>query len=218
MASYFTLTLDTAAPTGCSISILSPASSRNVTATLAATGAAQMKLYGDIVASTSSGAAITEAAATWETYSISKALTLTASDGAKTVYAKFRDAVGNESAAVSTVVSLDCSAPTVTVNGPDVSTVSLVQGYDSCTFSFTASEKFVEYQVRVVPANNSAHTAGTLIGTAHGSANMSGTGNWTETSSLSCTIRGADLAAAASGDGAKIIKVFVRDQSGNWSV
>lgn len=217
MAAYFTLTLDTTAPSGCGIKIATPTNVRSVTATLSATGATQMKLWGGIV-SGSSATEITESGATWESYAATKALTLSTGDGTKTVYAKFRDAVGNESVTVSATVTLDTTAPVVTVTGPDVSTISLVSGYNESAFSFTVSEAFVAYEVRVVTSNTSAHSVGTVIGTANGSVNMSGTGSWEKTSAISCVINGADLAAASSGDGAKIIKVFVKDSSGNWSV
>ena len=218
MSAYFTLTLDTTAPSGAKITIPSPSASRSVTATLSATGATQMKLYGDIVSGTSSSTKITESAAEWETYAPSKAVTLASGDGVKTVYVKFRDAVGNETTAASATVTLDTKAPVVTVTGPDVSTISKVSGFDECAFSFSADEAFVQYEVRVVPESGSAHTAGTVIGTANGSSNMSGSGSYAASQAISCVIKGADLEKASSGDGAKIIKVFVKDATGNWSV
>lgn len=219
MASYFTLTLDTTAPSGTSIKVPSLVNTRSVTATLAATGATQMKLWGDIVAGTSSSTAITEAAASWEAYATTRAVTLTSGDKAKTVYAKFRDAVGNESAAVSATVTLDMTAPAVTVSaGPDHATVSTVSGYEKSAFSWSADGDFVEYKVCVVPANTSVQSAGTVIGTTNGSENMAATGTFKAAQTVASTITGADLKAASSADGAKIIKIFVRDAAGNWSV
>jgi hypothetical protein len=46
---------------------------------------------------------------------------------------------------------------------------------------------------------------------------MHGTTATAADASISCTINGADLETASSGDGAKIVKVFVKDASGNWS-
>lgn len=214
MASYFNLTLDTTAPSGAKITIPTLTNTRSITAVLAATGAAQMKLYGDIGTGT---AALTEAAAGWETYAESKAIQLTSGDGAKKVYVKFRDQVGNESAAVSAATTLDTTAAVVTITGPDVSTISKVDGYNVAAFSFSSDTDFVAWEVRVVPSSSSAHTAGTVIGTANGSTNMTGSAG-TAGTSVSCTIHGADLEAASAGDGAKIIKVFVKDAAGNWSV
>jgi predicted CXXCH cytochrome family protein len=84
---------DTEPPTG-SISINAGAASTNTTSvalTLAAsdtggTGVAQMRFSNDLITWS-----------TWETFATSKSWTLTASEGAKTVYAQFRDAAGNSS-------------------------------------------------------------------------------------------------------------------------
>lgn len=214
MASFFNLVLDTTAPSGASLSIATLTATRNITATLAATGATQMKLYGDI----GTGAATSESAASWETYATSKSITLTSGDGVKTVYVKFRDSVGNETAAISKTTTLDTTGAVVTITGPDVSTISKVDGYNVAAFSFSVDSDFVEYVVRVVPASGSEHTAGVAIGTTNGSTNMAATGSFKANTAISCTINGADLEAASSGDGAKIIKVFVKDSAGNWSV
>ena len=125
MASYFTLTLDVTPPSNGSISIHSSTNTVNITATLSATGATQMKLYGDIT-NTVGGSAISEASASWVTYSVSKDIILTNGDGAKTVYVKYRDEVGNETSAYSASTVLDTAGPTVEVSGPDVATISKV--------------------------------------------------------------------------------------------
>lgn len=215
MASYFNLVLDTTAPSNGSISIVTLTNALSIKATLSAVGATQMKLYGDIGAGAT---ATTESAASWETYAESKTIQLTSGDGVKTVYVKFRDAVGNESAAVSATTTLDTTAAVVTITGPDVSTISKVNGYNVATFSFSADTEFVSYQVRVVPTSGSAHDAGVVIGTANGSENTSGTDVIAANTAVTVKINGADLEAASSGDGAKIIKVFVKDAGGNWSV
>lgn len=217
MAAYFNLTLDTTAPSGGSISLPSRASGVNVTATVAATGASYMKLWGDICAA-AGGAAITEANASWVAYADSKSVILTATDATKTVYVKFKDDVGNESSAYSASVILDTTVPVVTIVGPDVAKISKVSGYNVSTFSFSANEVFTEWSVRVVPSASSLHTAGTQIPTTGGSANMSGSAQTAKDAAVECTIYGADLESASSGDGAKIVKVFVKDLTGNWSI
>lgn len=216
MAAYFNLTLDTTAPSGGSISLASRTNSVNVTATLGATGATYMKLWGDICA-TAGGTAITESNASWVAYSTTAPIILTSTDGTKTVYAKFKDDVGNESASVNASTILDTTGPVVTIVGPDVTKISKVAGYNVCSFSFSADEAIAEWTVRVVPSTSSVHTAGTQIGTTGGSTNMSGSTQTAAETAISCTIYGADLETASSGDGAKIIKVFVKDLTGNWS-
>ena len=79
--------------------------------------------------------------------------------------------------------------------------------------------EFEEYKVCVVPQNNSTQDAGTVIGTTNGSINTSGSdGDYPASENIQVTINGADLEAASSGDGVKIVKVFVKNAAGTWSV
>ncbi|MDD5466128.1 MAG: SH3 domain-containing protein [Candidatus Omnitrophica bacterium] len=94
-------------PTNTSIVIAGGAANtlvREVTLTLAATGATQMA-----ISNTADFAGVS-----WETYAASKSWTLTAGDGTKTVYAKFRDAGGDVSTAVSDTIILGTSTGTET--------------------------------------------------------------------------------------------------------
>ena len=71
----------------------------------------------------------------------------------------------------------------------------------------------------VVPANNSTQDAGVIIGTTNGSQNTSGSdGSYPASENIQVTITGADLEVASSGDGVKIVKVFVKNAAGTWSV
>ncbi len=216
MASFFNLTLDTLAPAGLSI-ILNDgaqyATSANVTAKISVsdevTTGYQMKIWGH---------AETEEAASWETFAAEKAITLPDGDGLKTIYCKVRDDVGNESAAASDTITLNSTIPAVTITGPDKSRISKVTGYDAAAFSFVCDVDFEEYTVRVVPATSSLHAAGTQIPTTGGSTNVSGTeGGYKKNTAINVTVKGADLEAASSGDGVKIVKVFVKNAAGTWS-
>lgn len=214
MASYFNLTLDTLAPTISSFTINNGASvttSTTVTLAIASSDAAAMKIWGiNGVAS--------EAAATWETFAASKSVTLTTGDGSKTVYVKVRDSVYNESAASSATITLSTAIPTITITGPDVSTISEQPGKNTATFSFSSSMALKAWKVKLVPANNSAHDAGTQIGTTNGSTNMTGT-TMAANTAKQCTINGSDLSVAAGGaDGTYIIKVFGQASANDlWS-
>ena len=214
MASYFNLTLDTLAPSITAFSINSGAAvttSRNVTLNITAPEAASMKIWGiDGVAS--------EAAASWETFASTKNVTLTSGDGTKTVYIKVRDSVYNESAASSDTITLSTAIPTITITGPDVSVISEQSGKNISTFSFTSSMALKAWKVKLVPANSSAHDAGTQIPTTGGSTNMSGT-TLAANTSKECKIYGADLSSAAGGtDGTYIIKVFGQASANDlWS-
>lgn len=214
MASYFNLTLDTLAPSITAFSINNGASvttDRNVTLNITAPEAASMKIWGiDGVAS--------EAAASWETFSATKSVTLTSGDGSKTVYVKVRDSVYNESAAASDTITLSTAIPTITITGPDVSVISEQSGKNIATFSFSSSMALKAWTVRLVPSNASAHDAGTQIPTTGGSTNMSGT-TLAANTSKECKIYGADLSSAAGGtDGTYIIKVFGQASANDlWS-
>ena len=208
MASYFNLTLDTTAPSGLTVSINDDAlytTSTTVTVKLTLsdeqTSGYQMKIWGI------AGAA-NEGDASWETYAAKKSVTLESGDGLKTVHVKVRDDVGNESAEASDDITLNTAVPAVTVTGPDKSKIS-----------FTVDVEFAEYKVCVVPETSSTQDAGTQIPTTGGSTNTSGTGgSYPASTPIEVTISGADLQTASSGDGVKVVKVFVKTAAGIWSV
>lgn len=221
MAAYFNLTLDTLAPSGLTLTInggVSTVTSTSVTLGVSVsdgdTSGYSMLIYGDV------GAGLTEGEATWESFATSKSITLKTGDGSKTVKAKVKDDVGNVSAEATVTVTLDTTVPVVSISaGPDYSKVSTVSGYDTCTFSFQADSVFTEYKVKVVTSTSALHSTGTQLGTTNGSTNMSGSGSFPASTPIQCTIKGADLSAAVSGvNQAHIIKVFVKDTSGLWSV
>lgn len=220
MAAFFNLTLDTLAPQNCSVIINSGAARTNIAEVMLAiaTGDADttgytMKVYGDIV-----GAASAEEAS-WEAFSAEKAVELTAGDGTKTVHVIIRDDVWNEAPAVSDFIELDTTAAVVTISGPDVSKVSEVEQKNVSTFSFVVNEAFQEYKVMVVETEGAAHDAGVLIPTEAGSVNTSGAaGNYEANKAIEVKINATDFKTAKGGaDGIGIVKVFVRDLTGNWS-
>lgn len=218
MASYFNLTLDTLAPQGLTIKLnngsqytTSKVVQLAINVTDESADGYQMKVWGiDGIAK--------ESDAVWETLANVKDITLSTGDGLKTVYVKVRDDVYNETAVTSTSITLDTSVPAVTIIGPDVSRISKTSPKDVATFSFTSDVAFTEYKIKVVPSKSSLHDAGTLIGAANGSTNMSATGTFKASTAITCKIYGKDLEAASAGDGEKIIKVFVKNSVGTWSV
>lgn len=91
--------------------------------------------------------------------------------------------------------------------------------FNVSAFSFSANADFEEYKIKVVPSESSLENAGTQIPVTSGSTNTSGTeGGYKADTAINVTINGADLEAASSGDGVKIIKVFVKNAAGTWSV
>ena len=218
MASFFNLTLDTLAPEELTVTLNDGAeytTSATVTLKLTLTDEEttgyQMKIWGV-------NGINDEGTAEWETYTAQKSITLTPGDGLKTVSVKVRDDVGNESAAATDTITLDTKVPTVTITGPDKPKISKMTGFNESRFSFIADVAFEEYKVCVVPQTSSAQDAGTVIPTTAGSSNTSGSGDYKASTKIDVVINGTDLATASSGDGVKIIKVFVRTSSGLWSV
>lgn len=232
MANYFTLTLDTTGPSNPSIRLDNNAqfATNSLVTAAISTGDAektgyQMKIWGDLdlawaksngLVGTNS-TTITQETASWVTFAASKQLKLSGSDGSKTISLQLRDDVYNVSAVASDSITLDTTRPTVTITGPDVNRISKQAGKNVAAFSFTVDTDFVEYKVKVA-ASGADHSTGSAIGTANGSANMAGTGDYAKGAVINCTINGADLEAASGGDGVKSIKVFVKDEAGNWSV
>lgn len=233
MANYFTLTLDTTGPSNPSIRIDNNAqfaTNQLVTASIgtgdSSTQGYQMKIWGDIDLAWAksngivgaSATTLTEGTASWIAYATTKQLKLSTGDGAKTINLQIRDDVYNVSALATDSINLDTTRPIVTITGPDVSKISKQAGKDMASFSFTTDTDYVEYKVKVVSSSGADHASGTLIGTTNGSTNTSGTGDYVKSSVINVTIDGADLEAASAGDGAKTIKVFVKDDAGNWSI
>lgn len=99
------------------------------------------------------------------------------------------------------------------VSGPTQSTISRVAGQDSSSVQWQADGAFASYMIRVVPADTSPVSAGTLVEQDQAVAAGSGAGGTPYTSDIT----DAELEAASSGEGDKILKIFVRSPSGTWS-
>jgi len=232
--SYFTLNYDTTGPASPSISINSGATYSTAVLTTATistgdgtTTGYSMQIWGDIDLSwgitngffVGGATAATQANAIWQTYATSKQIQLASGDGTKNVHIVIRDDVNNPSAQADTSIILNTTLPTVTISGPDVSKISNQTGKNTATFSFQSDTIFTDYLVKVVSATSGDNTTGVTVGVVNGSTNTQGTnaGGFAANTPTTVTIKGADLAVASSGDGAKIIKVFVKNQAGLWS-
>jgi hypothetical protein len=228
LANFFYLTLDTVGPSNPSISLEGGATycaAQLITATIGCsdgdTTGYQMKIWGDVDTTYDADVQATEGASNWKTYNTTLQMKLSATDGLKTVYLKLRDAVWNTSSQTSDTITLDTAVPVVTISaGPDLNVISKQTGKNVCAFSFSVDSIFDEYKVKLVPATTSLNDAGTLILTTNGSTNMSGTaGDYAADTNINCTINALDFETAGASNGVqKIIKVFAKDKSGQWSV
>lgn len=227
MPGTFQITLDTTGPGGVTITLDAgnPAwSLDNVVDAIVATTdpdvtGYQVKFWGDVAGVPD------EASATWQNYTgASIPVTLTAGDGAKTVYCRLRDDVWNTSSTANDSITVDTTAPVITlIAGPDATRISKVAGKDVSVIQWKSDSALQAYKIKVVPSTSSLQGAGTTIPTAGGSTNMSQTGAGgaqvlAADTTVTSTIHGADLESASAGDGAKTVKVFGQDLAGNWSV
>lgn len=226
MANYFSLTLDTTAPSSPSIVLdggATYATQQLIDATIStgdgATVGYQMKIWGSVDGTENVNIQSTEGASSWITFNTTQQVKLSSGDGNKTINLKIRDDVLNESSEVSDSVILDTTVPVVTIIGPDVPKISKVAGANVCSFSFTCDTIFNEYKVKVVSASGASHDTGVQLLETNGSINMSGNvGGYPASTPINCQITGLDLETASAGDSAKTIKVFVKDESNQWSV
>lgn len=221
MPANFNLVLDTTPPQAVTCVIEAAAGTTTdpfIDVTVGTTDAAggglagyQVKVWGDVEG------APDEASAVWQAYagpSSPLTLQLSGTDGVKTVYAKLRDDVWNESAAVSDQIVLNQVGVTVNIiSGPDVNRVSRIATKRQATFTWAADGPFAHYEVRVVPSSNSDHLAGVPVGSV-GSTNVSGDAAFAGNTPIITVVDGRDVPDP---DETKVIKVFAQDADGNWS-
>lgn len=220
----FTLTLDTTAPGSPTFTINSGAAystSVNVTCQIGtsdgSTTGYQFKIWGDVDTANDADVQATEGASNWITFAATKAVKLSAVDGAKNLHCKIRDDVWNTTSQLDASITVDSDVPTATVSvAVSPTKISKIATKDTATFQFQADEACQAWKVKVVPATGSLESAGTTIPTTAGSANVTG-GALAATTNQSVTIKGADLETAGA-EGANIVKVFVQDIAGVWSI
>lgn len=227
VANYFLVTLDTTGPATPAIVIENGASYASVQLVNCAisvsdpvTTGYQMKIWGDVDTSYDINTQDTELGSSWVTFTASKQIKVSNTLGVKTLYLKVRDDVNNESSQASDTINLDTSKPSVTVSSPDVTRISKNAGKDTVSVTFTSDKIFTDYIVKFVSSTGSTNTSGVTIPSTAGSTNVSGTNasGYPAGVPISVSIKGADLETASAGDSSKIIKIFVKDQAGNWSV
>jgi hypothetical protein len=227
-ASSFNVVVDTTAPGGATLSLNGGAAfvaSQAITATLntsdTPTTGYQILIWGDVDPAANASIQTTQGASAWITpgsFAAAQAVTLSAGDGLKTINARIRDDVWNETATLTQTITLDTVAPTVNITtGPDTTKVSTTAGKRTVNFSFTVgSEAITAWEVAVVANAGSVRGSGTVIGNTNGSTGVSG-GALNAATVQPVVLDARDLQAASAGDGTKVVKVFVRDASGSWS-
>lgn len=229
MSNFFYLILDMTAPANPSVSINNGANyttnqivDLTIGTTDVDTSGYQIKIFGDIDNSFDSNIKETKEESAWIAFNNSKQIKLSDGDGLKTINVVIRDDVYNESTQVSDSINLDTSLPTITITNPDVPKISKNQGKNVASLSFIVDKPFTKYKVKVVTAENSLENSGSIIPTANGSVNTSGTGSFPANTPITIQINGTDLETVSqfngNGKDADCIKIFVLDESGKWSV
>jgi len=224
VAAHVTIQLDTTGPQSPAVVLNSGdpnTVSRDVSAAITSSDgdAVMVKIYGDVDDAFDTGHyRALEADAPWITLASPHSVRLSTGDGAKTVKVKLRDDVLNVSSEATDTITLDTSVPTIVVDdGPDPPKISKVATADESEIVWHPDADIVEYKVKAVSASGSAHSTGTQIPTTAGSSNVGGVVAVDADESVTTTINGTDLETASAGDGNKIVKIFGKDASGNWS-
>lgn len=234
MPGTFQLVRDTTGPQGVTLTLDTGnpqfTLDRVVTAIAASTSpdAAMVKLWGDVDNAADARVQTTEAASSWIALA-NVDITVAVGDGVKTINCRLRDDVGNTSSAATDTITLDTTAPGVTITaGPTTAAggappkLSEVAGFDDASLTWVVDSDIQAYKLKVVPSTGSDQTQGTQIPTAGGSTNVNvvsdGSVKVAAGTPVTSHVKGVDLGAASAGDGTKQLKVFAQDMAGNWSV
>lgn len=226
MANFIYITLDTTAPSNPIINISGGAVyttnqlvNLNISVDDVDKTGYQMLIWGNVDETYNTNIKTTEGTSSWMPFNASPQVRLGAGDGSKTINIRVRDDVHNSSGIAVDSISMDTSLPTVTVTTADVAKISKVAGKNTFSFTFSSNEDFKEYKVKLVSATGATENTGTTILTEFGSTNTSAVGSFTSGQVITVTVNGLDLEyAGATTDGQKIVKIFVKDSSGQWSV
>ena len=193
---------DAAPPTG-SVTIAAGAAftaADNVTlsvpATDAGSGVSLVRVSND--PSVDGGGVLNGTDATSFTWAPTVPWTLTAGDGAKTVYAQFRDSAGNWSVPVSDGIALDQTGP---VGSVSIAGGAALTNTSTVTVDVTATDAGVGTVSNVRLANVGTTSAGLLSDPSAVTLPYSPTKTWT----------------LAAGEGSRSVYVQWQDSLGNWS-
>lgn len=195
---HFNLTLDTLAPENCSITRSDEYIKENGTLTIAATGAAYMKVWFNENAEGSTDDA--EFPANWEAYASSKTTNFT-TDGTYYYHAIFKDDVNNESEVCNTGrIFFDTTAPVVSdayMEDPDSGSRTITNDKTGIKFGFSFNDPLSGVDHAIVTGDD----IDTINITSLSTSPYEGTLSFK-----------ADVE-----DGTKTIKITVFDKSGNFS-
>jgi hypothetical protein len=225
MAATTTITLDTLGPQNVQtlIEFGAPfATSRDVSVAISTDDSPltgyTMKVWGDVDATFDANIQPAEVDSEWIGASLTVGVRVSPGDGPKSISVRLRDDVGNESSVATNSITLDTTlpVPTVTVEAAPEK-ISTVDGFDVSSFTFQVDSDISEWKVKAVPSEASQEGSGVTIPDTAGSVNTTG-GILTAGMSREVIVHGADLKTASSADGTKVVKVFIRDTNGQWSV
>lgn len=201
---------DTVAPISCSVTGPAKTNTTSVTLTLFASdvtsGMGYMKIYGDV-----SGAATADAIE-WSAYTTSASITLSNTDGTKTVNVLFKDNAGNViSSAVSCSIILDTDAgsPTITLyNNADTAVLGTVTNVADFKAHISINDPSKQ------PISEIAYYK--IYGDITAAATEDAA-SWVEFNPVSGQTYMSVGASLTTGDGSKTVTVKLKDDAGNVS-
>lgn len=177
-----------------------------------------MKIWGDVDPNYDPSIQVAEGDSRWMLFIPWVNVVLSAGNGLKTIHATVRDAVGNETTVSATVTLALDSVPTVTMlSTPAKARYGLTAGFDTFECSWRSDQAFTEYVVTTVTNINDEHDASGTVAIT-GGTNLAGTGTWTAGERITSSFTTTQLLTASPGDGPKIVKAFVKNAKGVWSV
>lgn len=234
MPNYTYITLDTKAPENVGIIANGGADTtvKNIPVSISCSDddktGYEMKIWG-------TQEALNEEDALWEPFLETKTVTLTNGDGVKTIYLKVRDDVYNESSEASCTVTLFTKVPSISISA-SLSKVSKMPGKDTTVISCVPDDDISAFKIVAVNNVNASYdekeniSIGTRGGSGFTTDDYPSLANGesleyqgaqticTKGNSIIFTLKSEDLEEASSGDGVKLLKVFVKSaHSGKWS-
>lgn len=234
MPTNFTLTLDTTGPQDPLLVLADGAAFTSnpivpvmLTTSDPVTDGYQVKLWGDVDVTSDVNFQATEAESNWLGYGTVPEIRLdtTTDNGPRTIHARIRDDVGNESIVTDYTIQLDLTLPVVTITvDPSRTKISKIAPWHETVFTFESDSDLCEWMVAVVPDANAIIDQAIEIPQDGGSTthvvgeDLDAVVLAAATPQLAI-IRGVDLQTAVGPDGDYVIKVFgCETGSGFWSV
>lgn len=102
--------------------------------------------------------------------------------------------------------------PVVAVTSQTKTKISRVAGTNQSAITWTSSQPFTEYQIRIVPSPTSPVSAGTLL-----EQNQDPPSGGSASTTYTSYVTDSEMVAAGAAEGNNMLKVFCKNADGTWS-